>query len=75
MAYCDKKDTLDAHNKLRLIHDSLPLQWSDECAKYAQKCAEKCYKINIMQHCELKTSEGLSMGQNIYWCSNPTSNL
>jgi len=64
-----KQEILDVHNKLRAQHGiHTPLQWSDECAASAQRCAEHCEMNGWMDHCYTQGPSGRH-GQNIAWCS------
>lgn len=67
MPFCDVTTVLAAINRLRKYHGTPPLQWSDECAHYAQRCATACQEGGRQQHCFLMTdTTGRRMGQNIY---------
>mmetsp|Transcript_43048 Transcript_43048/g.136837 ORF Transcript_43048/g.136837 Transcript_43048/m.136837 type:complete len:386 (+) Transcript_43048:49-1206(+) len=69
MPFCDKSAVLAAHNKLRSLHGAPPLSWSDECAVYAQRCANENSEKGRESHCFLKTdTTARRMGQSIYRC-------
>lgn len=63
--------TLEAHNRFRKAHGVPELKWSEECCKWAQKCADECEKLNAMKHCFCKPEEcdGNQFGQNIFFGS------
>lgn len=64
-----KQEILDIHNKLRAQHGiHTPLQWSDECAASAQRCAKHCEMNGMMDHCYTQGPSG-HHGQNIACCS------
>mmetsp|Transcript_80471 Transcript_80471/g.236684 ORF Transcript_80471/g.236684 Transcript_80471/m.236684 type:complete len:390 (-) Transcript_80471:143-1312(-) len=68
MPFCDRDAVLAAINRLRKHHGTPPLQWSDECAHYAQRCASACKDCGRHEHCFLKTeTSGRRMGQSIYF--------
>eukprot|EP00929_Paragymnodinium_shiwhaense_P100888 TRINITY_DN6357_c0_g1_i2.p1 TRINITY_DN6357_c0_g1~~TRINITY_DN6357_c0_g1_i2.p1 ORF type:complete len:363 (-),score=98.70 TRINITY_DN6357_c0_g1_i2:421-1509(-) len=64
------EETLQHHNKLRALHGSQPLSWSDECYQLAKQQANICQQKRKMEHGSLEGKSG-KHGQNIYWCSRP----
>lgn len=67
-----KEATLDAHNHLRRVHGTPPLEWSDECYVEAKKQADACQEKSQLFHGYLQGPSGRH-GQNGYWCSAPGS--
>lgn len=52
------------------MHGAPPLQWSNECALYAQKCAIENQSSGRVHHCFVETiSTKRKMGQSIFWSS------
>mmetsp|Transcript_151971 Transcript_151971/g.269230 ORF Transcript_151971/g.269230 Transcript_151971/m.269230 type:complete len:414 (+) Transcript_151971:201-1442(+) len=75
MPLCHKEGVLLAHNQLRSRHGSPPLQWSDECMVYAQKCADENSAMRRVHHAFLETElTDRKMGQNIYLGGGPVEN-
>jgi len=56
------------HNVLRRQHGAPLLQWSDECAEYAQKQADECQCNGGLSHGSTEAPSG-SHGQNLAWSS------
>lgn len=68
MPFCNQEAVLAEHNKLRALHGAPPLQWSTECALYAQKCASENQANGRIHHCFVETTtSSRRMGQCIYW--------
>ena len=65
----DQQKIVDQHNSYRKELRISPLQFSEDCAKYAQKWAERLAKQNK----GLIHNKQNKYGENIYWSSNASN--
>lgn len=66
MPGCDKDVVLGLFNDLRKKHGAPPVQWSDECLLWAQKCANENGQKGRVRHGFTEASSTMrKMGQNI----------
>ena len=64
--YSFSQDCVDSHNKLRALHGSPPLAWSQELTDHAQKWVDSLAKRDAFEH----DNAGLAKyeeGENIAW--------
>merc|ERR1719487_2628722 len=64
--------TLAVHNALRAAHGAPPLEWSDECAEYAQMQADKMAADQAIGH-DNKDQPSGTAGQNVATKGQPMS--
>jgi hypothetical protein len=64
---------LDAHNKLRRLHDAPDLKWCHECYLYAKRQANLCQEANKLFYGEF--GPNLDQGQNLHWVPKESTSL